>query len=633
MTVAILSPDPRAASATTLHVPPVPARPVPRPEGAGLARFLLEDGTLIPSPRLSVLTGESGSRRDMAGLLLAHGLVSPARLAEARARYHGLPFIDPLKDIPDIRLIDRLGAHRCLRDGLLPWRVMGGQTLILAASPDAPFRHMSEMAERFGPVRFALCPRPSLETCVTQARATELRRGAETRTAARDSCRTLPARIGLRSVLGAAVLLVMVRHFFPLGLLGAVTLLAFITMLSAIALKLAALLAALRHAQPSPARPAILARLPTVSIIVPLLREADIAPRLVRRLGRLDYPRDLLEVLLVVEENDRLTRRALADSRLPAWMRVICVPHGTLRTKPRALNYALDFCRGSLIGVYDAEDAPDPGQIRAVVEHFHQRDARVACLQGTLDFYNPRTNWIARCFTLEYATWFRVILPGLQRLGLPIPLGGTTLFFRRAALEALGGWDAHNVTEDADLGIRLYRRGYRTEVIATATREEANCHTLPWVRQRSRWIKGYMMTWRVHMRDPLQLWRDLGPRGFLGFQVLILGSLLHALLAPALLSFWLVFAGLPHPVGDALSQQAFLWLFGLFLLCEAINLTAGYVGLRRSCQPINPVWLVTLNLYRPLASLASYKALYEVLRKPFYWDKTTHGRHDRVSGA
>jgi cellulose synthase/poly-beta-1,6-N-acetylglucosamine synthase-like glycosyltransferase len=161
---------------------------------------------------------------------------------------------------------------------------------------------------------------------------------------------------------------------------------------------------------------------------------------------------------------------------------------------------------------------------------------------------------------MEYASWFRVVLPGLARLGLPVPLGGTTLFFRRAALEAVGGWDAHNVTEDADLGMRLHRHGYRTELIATVTREEANCHTLPWIRQRSRWIKGYMMTWRVHMRDPAQLWRDLGPAGFIGFQVIFLGSILHALLAPVLISFWLLLDGSNH-----LTLQKSLFLFGLLL--------------------------------------------------------------------
>lgn len=157
--------------------------------------------------------------------------------------------------------------------------------------------------------------------------------------------------------------------------------------------------------------------------MVALYREADIAPRLVRRLGLLDYPRDLLDILLVVEEEDHLTRNALALADLPGWMRIIVVPGGRLKTKPRALNHALGACRGAIVGVYDAEDAPAPDQLRRVVARFQQRGPQVACLQGVLDFYNPRTNWLSRCFTMEYAAWFRLLLPGLERIGFPIPLG------------------------------------------------------------------------------------------------------------------------------------------------------------------------------------------------------------------
>ena len=194
------------------------------------------------------------------------------------------------------------------------------------------------------------------------------------------------------------------------------------------------------------------------------------------------------------------TRDALERQALPGWVRVIPVPDAQLRTKPRALNYAMLFARGTVVGVYDAEDAPDPDQIHRVVACFHRGPPTLACVQGVLDFYNPRTNWLARCFTIEYASWFRVILPGMQRLGLAVPLGGTTLFFRRDILDRLGGWDAHNVTEDADLGIRLARHGYYTQLLDTVTQEEANCHVLPWIKQRSRWLKGYAVTWLVHMR-------------------------------------------------------------------------------------------------------------------------------------
>ena len=368
-----------------------------------------------------------------------------------------------------------------------------------------------------------------------------------------------------------------------------------------------------------------LQRAPVVSILVPLYRETDIAARLLARLDRLEYPRALLDICLVTEEADIATRRMLRRAALPPHMRVIVVPDGPIRTKPRALNFALDFCRGSIVGVYDAEDAPDPQQISDVVQRFANSDRRLACVQGVLDFYNAGTNWLSRCFTLEYAVWFRVVLPGFSRLGIPVPLGGTTVFFRREILERLGAWDAHNVTEDADLGIRLARHGYRTELIASVTREEANCRAWPWIRQRSRWLKGYAMTYRVHMRDPAALWRDLGPRGFLGFQALFLGTLLGFVTAPVLLSFWAVALGWPHPAAAVFPPGLLRGFMAGFVLAELISMGVGLLAAVLRGSPGLGGWAPTLHFYFPLASVAAFKALYELLRAPFYWDKTAHG--------
>jgi cellulose synthase/poly-beta-1,6-N-acetylglucosamine synthase-like glycosyltransferase len=330
---------------------------------------------------------------------------------------------------------------------------------------------------------------------------------------------------------------------------------------------------------------------------------------------------------LVVEETDSLTRNALAEMTLPRWMRVIVVPDAPLRTKPRALNYAVLFARGSVIGVYDAEDAPEPDQLHRVVQAFADGPDNLACVQGLLDFYNPRTNWIARCFTIEYASWFRVILPGLQRMGLVVPLGGTTLFFRADALHDLGGWDAHNVTEDADLGLRLARRGYTMQILPSVTYEEANCRALPWVKQRSRWLKGYAITWAVHMRNPAALWRDLGPKRFFGVQVLFLGTLVQFALMPLLWSFWIIQFGLGHPLLDGQPSWVFGGLLAVFLATEAITLTVGLVALRARHHRSLIFWLPAMHIYFPLAVLAVYKALWELVRAPFYWDKTTHGNH------
>jgi len=364
---------------------------------------------------------------------------------------------------------------------------------------------------------------------------------------------------------------------------------------------------------------------PVVSLLVPLLREADISGHLIDRLSEIRYPADRLDICLVVEADDKATEAALERRGLPPGFRVVVVPSGRIRTKPRALNYALDFCRGDIIGIYDAEDAPEPDQIFLVIAQFASAPEDIVCLQGRLTFYNADQNWLSRCFAIDYAAWFGVILPGLVRLGFAIPLGGTGLFFRRAALEELGRWDAHNVTEDADLGIRIARRGWRAEMVDTTTGEEANCRTGAWIRQRARWLKGYGLTYAVHMRRPLRLWRDLGMKRFLGFQILFLGTLSLFLLAPFLWSFWLVLFGLPHPLADVLPAWGLRMVVALFLFSEAVNLWIGVQGVLRNGDAWLVKWVPTTILYFPLAALASYRAVADLILRPFFWDKTVHG--------
>ena len=309
----------------------------------------------------------------------------------------------------------------------------------------------------------------------------------------------------------------------------------------------------------------------------------------------------------MLEEEDELTQATLAEIDLPPWIRAVVCPDGQPRTKPRAMNYALDFCEGDIVGIFDAEDAPDPDQITMIARRFQQAPEDVACLQGILDYYNPRQNWLARCFTIEYAAWFRLMMPGMARLGFAIPLGGTTLYFKRQVLEALGGWDAHNVTEDADLGFRLARHGYRTEMIQTVTEEEANCRFWPWIKQRSRWLKGYMTTYLVHMRAPRLLYRQLGAWKFLGFQAHFLTALSQFILAPVLWSFWLVLFGLPHPLDPLLSRSTLAVIGSLFLMIEVLNVVIHATAVSGAKHRFLMMWAPTMHFYSPLGAIAAYK--------------------------
>lgn len=599
------------------------------PTAETLGVMLLREGLVAPDDIVQALALQARQRGRLADILLARGMIDETRLFGALARHWGVELADLAATPPDPRLVDAVGAGACLRDGVIPWRQIGDLTVVATAYPEDFAFHRAALNARFGRVAMTLTTPDLLEAALLALRGRSLDRAALTRVPEAESCRSWGSSTHLLWLRAFAALLVAACVLAPVVMVWALTLWAVLTLVLTTLLKTAAVFASLRHRRPEPPAPTP-DRWPTVSVMVALYNESDIAPRLVRRLSRLDYPRERLDILLVVEEDDKVTRNALRRADLPAWMRIVVVPDGAIRTKPRALNHALDLCRGGIIGVYDAEDAPEPDQIRKVVARFHNRGPEVACLQGVLDFYNPRTNWLSRCFTMEYAAWFRVMLPGLARMGLPIPLGGTTLFFRRGALEELGAWDACNVTEDADLGMRLARHGYRTELLDTTTFEEANCRALPWIKQRSRWLKGYMMTYGVHMRQPGLLLRQLGWWKFLGFQTLFLCTLSQFVLAPVLWSFWIVPLGVYHPVSAALPPAMSSALLGIFLFTEAVQVAITLMAMRLSPSKVSALWVPMLHFYFPLGALASYKAAWEMVRKPFWWDKTSHGHFDPV---
>lgn len=596
-------------------------------------------GVIAHDDLMRALELQSRQAGYLGDILIVRNLITPQDLTAALARqYQTTAMTVSPQDITDPALIDRLGVQYCLTLQCVPWRRAGGVTLIASARPEQFEKSHPALRALFGPVAMVIISEGDLLDILMKTRRNRLRLWAETCVTEAESCRRMQSRwfgrmlcLGLAGVAAFALLA-------PVATLFALILLATVCLCVTSCLKIAAAVAA--QSRPSPRSALsedtvalVRRRKPVVTMLVPLFKEPRVVPRLINRLSRLTWPRELLDILLVVEEHDHATRAALAVYDLPRWMRVILVPDAPLRTKPRALNYAMLFARGAIIGVYDAEDAPEPDQIHRVVRCFQDGPPNLACVQGVLDFYNARANWLARCFTIEYATWFRVILPGMQRLGLAVPLGGTTLFFRREILERLGGWDAHNVTEDADLGIRLARHGYYTQLLDTVTHEEANCRAIPWIKQRSRWLKGYAVTWLVHMRDPVQLWHQLGPWRFFGVQVLFLGTLVQFMLAPLLWTFWLMALGLGHPLEGMLGAGVMIGFISVFLLSEVVTLATGYIALQNPGHRGLRWWLPTLHGYFPLAVLAVYKALWELIAAPFYWDKTAHGDHDAACDA
>lgn len=566
--------------------------------------------------------------------LVAEERASEDQVQDALASQYGMPRADLTGQVASPRLLARKPACFWLRNCLLPWLQLGQTLTVAVAHPDLFEAVRQDLEDSFGSVTPVLAGEAQITALLASHFSPALVREASSSVAPRLSCRSLNPARGRALAAGCALPALYFCCIAPAAVFTALSLLALFSVLLFSSLRLCGLAAhwsarARCRLPPLPtpaARRAGSAERPVISVMVPLYKEAEISRALLSRLSKLSYPRALTDVILVLEAHDSVTRTALENTRLPPWIRVVEVPaFGGLTTKPRAMNYALNFCRGQIIGVWDAEDAPEADQLDKVAEAFARADSQTACVQGVLDYYNPHANWISRCFTLEYGSWFRIVLQGIARLGLVVPLGGTTMFVRRQVLEKLGGWDAHNVTEDADLGVRLYRAGYRTEMLPSTTYEEANCRPWPWVKQRSRWLKGFMVTYLVHMRQPLRLLADLGWKRFLGFQAFFLGTLGQFLFAPLLWSFWLIALGLPHPSEGAAPPLLLSLAAAALVLFELLGLLICATAARAMGRPWLAIWAPAMIFYFPMGALAAAKAAYELLARPFFWDKTAHG--------
>ena len=362
--------------------------------------------------------------------------------------------------------------------------------------------------------------------------------------------------------------------------------------------------------------------LPRYTILVPLYREANVLPRLIQALVALDYPSSKLDIMLIVEVDDQDTASVAEGLALDRRFHIVRVPPGMPRTKPRACNYALGFALGEFTVIYDAEDRPEPDQLRKAVAKFRQSPKEIVCLQAHLNFYNANENWLTRLFALDYALWFDTLLPGLEFLQVPIPLGGTSNHFRTSQLRALGAWDPYNVTEDADLGIRIARMGMRVTMLNSTTFEEAPTNLGGWLKQRSRWLKGYMQTWLVHMREPHVLLRDIGWRGFFALQLFLSGSVLSALVNPLLWLIFLTSNNFMSPLTDRVSAIiALLGLLGGNLVLTGLAISAPR---KRGWNELAPYGF-TVAFYWALISIAAWRGLWQLITRPFHWEKTEHG--------
>jgi glycosyltransferase XagB len=630
--VATAAEDLEAAFAAVFGAP-APAAP----PGARLGERLIAAGVTDREQVSAALRTQERAGGRIGELLVHAGAAGEHEVALALAEQLGLSFVDAAEAEPDTYALSLVPEALARRLRVVPLAAGPGSLELATAEPLAA-KDLAEISaaadEREVHERLA-APR-ALEALLRRSHASTqaalARNGLATRFPDESAYRVLnrdQQRIGAAVLIVAAVGLLAAPGTTMTIVLG----IAAIFVVAATAYRLTLAFSALGRGAGIAVPPAQLAaleerELPVYSVLVPLLREGPLVGRLLAALAALDYPRHRLDLRLLVEADDAETLAALERCTLPAHATVVEVPPGTPRTKPRALAYGLLLARGEHIVVYDAEDRPAPDQLRHAVAAFGRAGPRVACLQARLAPYNAARGLLERWFAADYAVQFDLLLPALAARRWPLPLGGTSNHFRTAHLVELGGWDPFNVTEDADLGMRLHKAGLRTAVLDSTTLEEAPGELGNWLRQRSRWSKGHVQTLLVHLRHPARLVARLGPGGALAF-LFVVGSTLVPLLA---VPFWLLttlwFLTDPHWLRDVFPGAVFqiaaagalAGTVGALLLAVAGTLQRGYFGGVRQALLAPIGW--------GLVAAAAWRGVLQLPTQPHLWEKTAHGAGD-----
>lgn len=608
---------------------------VPSAQSAAFADLLLDSGLITEDQLATARAAKARSGSHIDDVLVSMGLLSVDLLRHQVARAWRIPVLDVAEPHLDPELIKRWSGQMMLAENWMPIRRSFDGTIVVATArvPDAERRAHIE-AVLGEPAHYEAATSSDIHAFVLDVYHREIADDAANTLFHRNpelSARVTFSRgqkVGL-AVFGAILLALLI--FFPVQVvIGIITVISVVFFAGTLFKFFVAMLGAKYDVveRVTDADVAALTdmELPKYTVLVPVFREANIVAQLVANLGKLDYPVDKLEVLVLIEEEDHLTRDAFLGANPPPHMQIVTIPKGAPQTKPRACNVGLYFSTGEYLVIYDAEDTPEPDQLKKAVVAFRRGGEKTVCIQASLNYFNAEENVLTRMFTLEYSYWFDYMLAGLDAADLPIPLGGTSNHFRTSALIELGGWDPYNVTEDADLGIRASALGYRVGVVNSTTMEEANTSIPNFVRQRSRWIKGYMQTTLVHARRPRQLIREIGWRRFLSFALLIGGTPATFL---GVLPLYVVTVFTVFIPAEVLSQFFPVWLLWIclvnFIIGNSVMVYLSMMGPYKRGTFELILWATINPIYWILHSIASYKGLWQLITKPHYWEKTEHG--------
>ena len=595
-----------------------------------LGEVLLEEGLITREQLHQALQVQAGWGSRLGDVILALGWVRPLDFYQALSRHFDLEFVNLMQNPADASLVRDDELDQYARHLYLPWRRKDGVLHIATADPTGP-----ELASWAGePVQLVVASKFDILWELQRIAGERFGHDAVYHLAEFDPARSASVVItAAQKRIGFALLVATIAAFLFFPLKTAIACNAVFTVFLLVSFCFRMILCWMSCSEAceffvtgedvSKLRDE---ELPAYTILVPMYREPEVLPDLVSALKGLDYPRSKLDIKLVLEADDAATIDAAKALGLASTFEIVRVPPSLPKTKPKACNYALRLARGRYLTIYDAEDRPEPDQLKKVIAAFRKLGPRTACVQARLNYFNGEENWLTRMFTLEYSLWFEMFLPALDRLRMPIPLGGTSNHFDLDKLREVGAWDPFNVTEDADLGLRFAALGYHVAVVNSVTYEEANARMGNWIRQRSRWIKGFIQTWLVNMRSPVELQRRVGWRGFWSLQLFVGGGVFSALIYPFMMGQFLLWLLTRSPAIRVLFPDPVLLMatFNLVTGNSCLIYLSMLAAAKRHQFRLLP-YALTVPLYWGLMSIAGYKGLWQLIRKPFYWEKTTHG--------
>jgi cellulose synthase/poly-beta-1,6-N-acetylglucosamine synthase-like glycosyltransferase len=368
------------------------------------------------------------------------------------------------------------------------------------------------------------------------------------------------------------------------------------------------------------------AELPVITVLIPLYKEREIIPQLFRRISEFDYPVEKLDIIFILESTDQETISAFLTAQPPAHFKALLSPNVTPKTKPKALNVAFTKSKGEILVIFDAEILPDVDQLKKAYITFKQHP-EAKYLHGRMNVYNADFNWITHLYDAEFAYFYDYYLPGIVRMGVPIPLSGHSTYFRREVIEKVGGWDSYNIAEDCDIGIRIYRHGFKSGMMLDSFSWEQSTTTIPrWLRQRTRWEQGFIQTSLVHLRFPLLLKTELGSwRNFFWFLYLVPGNVILNILHIfhwGLFFLWIfthaAFIEFLFPLSTIyFSMLTFIGGNYVLLMFHMLGLYSRrhYTGVKYALGSL---------VYWIMLGLATFRAAILFFFRPFSWDKTPH---------